>query len=287
MMPLALALPLALLALAANSVLVRWAVVDFAADPGLFAIVRVASGAAVLGLLAGLRRRPSGVAPWRLGAGALALATYMIGFSLAYRSLDTGLGALLLFGWVQVSIFAILVVRGLRPPALHWLGAAVAFAGLAWLLAPDGSQREAEAVDLILMSGAGIAWGLYTLLGRGAGDPVTLNAASFALCLPLVLPLWAFASGGLAGPALWLAVLSGAVTSGLGYALWYAIVPRLEPAVTGVAQLSVPVIATFGGVLFVGEAVTLKLIFGAALVLGGIGLSLLPDRRAKRSGAAT
>lgn len=283
-MPLILLVLLALIALAANSVLIRLAVVAHGADPAVFAVVRVAAGAAVLAALAlargGAWPRAFGAAHW---AGAVMLAGYMAGFSLAYRSLDAGFGALLLFGWVQVTIFAVVVAQGQRPGLLRWIGSGVAMAGLGWLLWPGPDGIAAAPVDMALMSAAGICWGVYTLLGRGRGDPVQVNAMSFALCLPLVLPLLAVAQGGLSGPALWLALVSGGVTSGLGYALWYGVVARIDATLAGIGQLSVPVIATLGGLIWIGEAPGWRMIAGGALVLGGIALALVPRRGRQRS----
>ncbi len=283
-MALGLLVPIALVALAANSVLIRLAVVDHGADPALFAIVRVAAGAAVLMALAGAtgRARPRVFtrAHW---AGAGMLAGYMAGFSIAYRSLDAGFGALLLFGWVQITIFAIVVAQGARPALRRWLGAGVAMVGLVWLLWPEGRGFAGAPVDMALMSGAGICWGIYTLLGRGQGDPVAVNAANFALCLPLVLPLLVLAQGGLGPIALMLALVSGGVTSGLGYAIWYQVVARIDATTAGIGQLSVPVIATLGGLVLIGESPTLRMVLGGALVLGGIGLSLVPPRDRPRA----
>ena len=272
----------ALFALAANSVLIRLAVVDYGADPAAFAVVRVATGAVVLMTLALLQKRGAWPTKARAFAGALCLAGYIIGFSLAYRTLDAGFGALLLFGWVQITIFAAVVVRGNRPSAFQWIGAMVAFLGLVWLLKPSSDLGTLSAIDLALMSFAGMSWGFYTLLGRGAGDPVRVNAMSFALCLLFVLPLLMVGNGALSGAALMLAMVSGGITSGLGYALWYRIVAVIDPALAGVGQLMVPVLASLGGLVWIKESITVQWLIGAALVLGGIGLSIAPQIIAKR-----
>ena len=272
----------ALFALAANSVLIRLAVVDYGADPAAFAVVRVATGAVVLMTLALLQKRGAWPTKARAFAGAVCLAGYIIGFSLAYRTLDAGFGALLLFGWVQITIFATVVVRGNRPSAFQWTGAMVAFLGLVWLLKPSSDLGPLSAIDLALMSFAGMSWGFYTLLGRGAGDPVRVNAMSFALCLLFVLPLLMVGNGTLSGAALMLAMVSGGITSGLGYALWYRIVAIIDPALAGVGQLMVPVLASLGGLVWIKEPITVQWLIGAALVLGGIGLSIAPQIIAKR-----
>ena len=272
----------ALFALAANSVLIRLAVVDYGADPAAFAVVRVATGAIVLMMFAFLQKRGAWPTKARSMAGAVCLAGYIIGFSLAYRSLDAGFGALLLFGWVQITIFAWVVARGNRPSMFQWIGAIVAFLGLVWLLKPSTDLGHLPVIDLALMSFAGMSWGFYTLLGRGAGDPVRVNAMSFALCLLIVLPLLFFGNGVLSSSALALAMVSGGITSGLGYALWYRIVAVIEPALAGVGQLMVPVLASLGGLVWIKEPITFQWLIGAALVLGGIGLSIVPQFIAKR-----
>lgn len=272
----------ALFALAANSVLIRLAVVDYGADPAVFAVVRVATGAVVLMTIALLQKRGAWPTTARSFAGAVCLAGYIIGFSLAYRTLDAGFGALLLFGWVQITIFATVVARGNRPSVFQWIGAMVAFFGLVWLLKPSSDLGALPVIDLMLMSFAGMSWGFYTLLGRGAGDPVRVNAMSFALCLLLVLPLMMVGNGALSGPALVLAMVSGGITSGLGYALWYRIVAVIDPALAGVGQLMVPVLASLGGLVWINEPITVQWLIGAALVLGGIGLSIAPQIIAKR-----
>jgi drug/metabolite transporter (DMT)-like permease len=272
----------ALFALAANSVLIRLAVVDYGADPAAFAVVRVATGAAVLMTIALLQKRGAWPTKARSFAGAVCLAGYIIGFSLAYRTLDAGFGALLLFGWVQVTIFATVAVRGNRPSMFQWIGAMVAFLGLIWLLKPSSDFGALPIIDLALMSFAGMSWGFYTLLGRGAGDPVRVNAMSFALCLLFVLPLLMVGNGALSGAALMFAMVSGGITSGLGYALWYRIVAVIDPALAGVGQLMVPVLASLGGLVWIKEPITVQWLIGAALVLGGIGLSIAPQIIAKR-----
>ena len=262
---------LTMVAFAANSVLNRYAVGGHAMAPLTFAALRVAAGAAVLLALA----RPR-LAPTRARvAGAVALATYMIGFSWAYLSLDAGLGALILFGCVQLGMFGWSASSGGRVPARSWIGSAIALAGLALLLWPS----EAVTVPLLpalSMIAAGLGWAAYTLLGRGARDPLATSAVNFALCLPLVAAALAVSGqvGPLAPPALAAALVSGAITSGLGYALWYRLLPRLATTTAATAQLSVPLIAVAGGALLLSEPLTLRLGLSAALVLGGIALSL-------------
>ena len=269
---------LTMTAFAANSVLTRLALTGTALGPGNFAAIRLASGAVMLMALVALRPR---AAPLPLRArlpGAAMLALYVLGFSFAYVTLDAGVGALLLFGGVQITMFAgALVLREAIPP-VRWIGAGIAFAGLAWILWPAG-QGAPDPVGASLMLAAALGWGLYSLIGRKAGAPLVTTAWSFALALPAgLIAAWA-APGTLDGTGIGLAILSGAVTSGLGYALWYAVLPGLGATVAAVAQLTVPILAMAGGMLALGEPLTLRFVLAAALVLGGVGLSLTGLRR--------
>ncbi|SLN20601.1 EamA-like transporter family protein [Aquimixticola soesokkakensis] len=266
---------LAMIAFAANSVLNRLALTGDEAGPAAFAAVRVAAGALVLWALVRWR---SGDFPdlktarWPM---ALALLTYMLGFSFAYVALPSGAGALVLFGTVQVTMFAGGVLGGERVPPLRWLGAGVALAGLGYLLWPGGMALRLPIGAVALMVAAGIGWGIYSLLGRGAKAPLALSGLNFALALLPCAALWLVLRDALSLSATLAALTSGAVTSGLGYALWYAILPQLGASRAAVAQLTVPVIAVLGGVLLLGEALSLRLVLACALVLGGVGLSLV------------
>ena len=261
---------LVMTAFAANSLLNRLGVAGYGMDPFAFAAIRVAAGAAVLGLLV---RGRLALSPARaVGAGALAL--YMLGFSWAYLGLGAGVGALILFGTVQLVMFGWAVLRGAPVPALRWIGAAVAFGGLAWLLWP-GAVATIPLLPAAAMVAAGIGWGAYSLLGQGEARPLVATAGNFALCLPVVLVPALIIPGDWPPGGVITAVVAGAVTSGLGYALWYRVLPRLEPTTAAVSQLSVPVIAVLGGALLLAEPLTARLVLSAALVLGGIGLSLL------------
>jgi len=220
-----------------------------------------------------------------IGAGSLAV--YLLGFSVAYVQIDAGLGTLILFGAVQVTMFAGGLVSGERPPIQRWVGAGVAMAGLVWLIWPAGAVQVPVLAAGAMLS-AGIGWGLYSLAGRGAGDPLAETGANFIWAVPvcivalLVLPASPEAgAASLNGMAL--AVLSGAVTSGLGYALWYAVLPRLRASVAGLVQLSVPVIAALGGVVLLSEGLSLRLIGAAALVIGGIAYGLGAGQRTRGS----
>ncbi len=271
---------LTMCAFAANSLLNRLAVGSGAADPASFAVIRVLSGAAMLAFLVILR---GGAIPFldrARVAGATALALYMVGFSLAYLTLDAGLGALILFGVVQITMFVLAAAWGNPASVRQIAGATVAFLGLAWVLWPSGSWST-DLTGAALMVAAGIGWAIYTLSGRGATDALAATAANFCLCLPLVAILLPVSPVPLAinplGVAL--AVVSGAVTSGLGYALWYRLLPHLDTGVAAIVQLSVPVIALVGGVVLLGETATLRLLMGAVLVLGGIAMALRTPKR--------
>lgn len=283
-MRLILLVTLTMIAFAANSVLNRLAVAEFGMDALGFAVLRVGARAVTLLTLVWLRDkallhiRPC--AHWR---GALALATYMIGFSYAYQTLEAGLGALILFGVLQLLLFGWAVASGQAVRGMQWVGMSVALAGLTFLLWPS----ETVAIPVggtmaMLIAAAG--WVAYTVLGRGAADALAGSAQNFALCLPLVLFPFAFdpsLGGGWAG--LGCAILSGAVTSGLGYALWYRVLPQLVVTQASLAQLSVPVFAVLGGAVILLEPITARMIFAACVILGGIALASAPKAPADRS----
>ena len=269
-----------LVAFAANSLLNRLALVEGGIGPAAFACIRLAAGAAVLAALVCLRsgRVPLPGKGCAVGAGALAL--YMLGFSFAYLTLDAGLGALILFGGVQVTMFAGALFGHEPIPPRRWAGAGVAFAGLAWLLWPEGAGAP-DPLGAALMAAAALGWGIYSLAGRGAADPLAATAGNFAMALPAALVTLVLAAdfGGATATGIGAALVSGAVTSGLGYALWYAVLPRLGATRAAVAQLTVPLIAVAGGVVFLGETPTMRMLLAGAVVLGGVALSLGPARR--------
>ncbi|MFW5641741.1 MAG: DMT family transporter, partial [Roseicyclus sp.] len=217
--------------------------------------------------------------------GALGLALYLVGFSVAYVSLDAGIGALILFGGVQVTMFAGAVLGGERLPARRWVGAGLALAGLAWLVWPAGAVALPPVATAAMLAAA-LGWGVYSLVGRHATDPLAETGANFVLAAPLCGLALLILPGSAApwtGPGILLAILSGAVTSGLGYALWYAVLPRLGASVSGLVQLSVPIIATVGGVLILGEVLTLRSLGAGLLTLGGIAYGLGAFQRTRGS----
>jgi len=266
---------LTMCAFAANSVLNRIGVAIQGMDPMDFATIRTGAGAGMLWLLVALRTapRPSVFTIKRL-YGATALAVYMIGFSLAYITLDAGLGALILFGVLQIVVFSWAVFEGGTIPVLRWIGAGIALTGLGVLLWPSGGA-PVPISGAIAMTVAGTSWAVYTLLGRAEADPLGATASNFLLCLPMVAiaMLWA-GIGEMPIAGIITAIIAGAITSGMGYALWYRALPSLPTTVAGIAQLSVPVIAVTAGVVFLSEPLTLRLILAGGLVLGGIAVSL-------------
>ncbi|KFN44381.1 DMT family transporter [Arenimonas metalli] len=263
---------LALLAFAGNSLLCRAALANTDIDPASFTAIRILSGAMMLVLLLAVRPGPLPAAgSWR---SAAALFAYAIAFSYAYTGLSAGTGALLLFGAVQATMLVAGLFTGTRWRAWQAAGLALALAGLVGLLWPGLSAPPAEPAALML--GAGLAWGIYTLRGRGLPDALAATTGNFMRAAPM-----AVVAAGIAWPWLkpdldgaLLALASGALTSGLGYALWYSALRGLSPQVAGSSQLSVPVITALAGVLLLGETIDLRLALGAAAVLGGIALTL-------------
>ena len=272
-----LLITLAMLAFAGNSLLCRVALRDTSIDPASFTALRLLAGAFVLWLLLHLRRgtsRPSG--SW---GGAFALFLYAAAFSWAYVQLDAGAGALLLFAAVQLSMIAWGMFKGERLSPLQMLGSALALAGLVGLLLPDAKAPALAAALLMIL--AGVAWGTYSLLGRGTGNPLAATAGNFIRAVPMAAALCLLTLSGLewdrAGVVL--ALLSGGLTSGVGYAIWYAVLPRLAATQAASIQLSVPLLTVLAGSLMLGEALTSRLLVTGLAILGGIVL-VLWDRRA-------
>lgn len=267
---------LTMCAFAANSILNRLAIDSGASDPASFAVVRVFAGALVLATLVGMRGGHLPLRNRRRVIGAGALSAYMIGFSVAYLTLDAGLGALILFGVVQISMFVAASLTGVLPSFRQVSGAVIALGGLAWVLWPSESI-PVDPTGAILMISAGIGWAAYSIAGRTEPDALAGTAANFVAALP-VTAVVLIAIGGdwqITAQGYVLAALSGGVTSGLGYALWYRVLPQLAPATAAVVQLSVPVIAIAAGVVLLGENLSWRLFIGTGLVLGGIALAVV------------
>lgn len=264
---------LVMVAFAANSVLNRLALETGTTGPSSFALIRLVSGAALLSALVVLQGKPAALKPrLSLLPGVLTLTLYILGFSFAYKSLPAGVGALILFGGVQITMFLGAVWAREPLPGLRILGAAIAFGGLVWLMAPGAARPDP--LGFALMSAAALGWGLFSLIGRRAGAPLPTMSASFLWALPLGVLAYALWPDGTDARGAALAVVSGAITSGLGYALWYSVLPGLRAATAAVVQLTVPIIAMAGGMVFLSEPLTLRFALAAALVLGGVALSL-------------
>ncbi len=264
---------IAMIAFAGNSLLCRLALTGTAIDAASFTTIRVASGAITLAVLVVLRRgevRPGG--NW---ISAMSLLAYAAGFSFAYVSLPTATGALLLFGAVQATMIGYGWLVGERPNAMQVGGILLASAGLIALFLPG--LHPPPVAGALLMVGAGCSWGMYSLRGRGRGDATRATAGNFLRAVPLTLAIslvmWRSASLDARGVVF--AILSGAVTSGVGYAVWYTVLPSLRATSAATVQLSVPAIAALGAVALLGEPISLRLALSAGAVLGGVGLYIL------------
>jgi len=265
---------LAMVAFAANSVLCRMALGSGSIDAASFTAIRMLSGAIALAVLVALRRGARLRGTW---SGAVALLLYALPFSFAYLDLATGTGALLLFGCVQGTMVLVALRRGERLRARQWAGLFVAFAGLVILVFPGLDAPSPLGAGL--MASAGIAWGVYSLLGRGQTDPLGHTAGNFLRAAPLAGLAPVAARGlDLSTNGVILAVASGALASGVGYAIWYRALQGLTRTQGSVVQLSVPVIAAVAGILLLGEAWDRRLWMSGLLVLGGLAAVLTPSR---------
>lgn len=270
----ALLTTLAMLAFAGNSLFCRLALRDTEIDAASFTAIRLASGALVLAALLMLRgKRPTAGGSWPMAA---MLFAYAVCFSFAYRDLTAATGALLLFGAVQFTMTGYGLWTGERIRGLKLVGLLLALAGLVWLLLPGLAAPPLLAAALMLVAGA--AWGIYSLLGKGSGDPAAATSGNFLRSLPFAAALVltantaATTAGAVDHTGALYAVLSGAVTSGLGYVLWYAALPMLRATSAATVQLSVPAIAALGGAVLLAEPITARLLVASVAVLGGIAL---------------
>lgn len=269
---------LAMIAFAGNSLLCRIALKDTSIDAASFTTIRLASGAMMLWLVVRMRRGTyTGGGNW---LSAFALFAYAAGFSFSYVSLPAATGALLLFGAVQVTMIGHGLLVGERLLRLQLVGLMLAFGGLIVLLLPGLSAPPLY--GSILMLGAGVAWGIYSLRGKGAGDPTKITAGNFLRAVPIAAALsLLMLNGATLDPAgFWYAVASGALASGIGYAIWYTALPALKATNAATVQLSVPVIAALGGVVFLGEPISLRLASASVAILGGIALVILEKQHA-------
>jgi len=271
---------LAMLAFAANSLFCRLALGGAQIDAASFTLVRIVAGALALAGICVLQKK-AGRALWRLDAiSAAALFVYAAPFSFAYRELTAGTGALLLFGAVQTTMIGTGLFRGERPAPAEWLGLLAALAGLGWLVLPGLTAPPLRGAALMLL--AGVAWGIYSLRGRrSGGDPLQTTAANFIWSAPLaaLLPFASPETEHFTSKGMLLAVLSGAIASGVGYAVWYSVLPKLTATRAATVQLTVPVIAAVGGVIFLTETISSRLIVASVLVIGGVSLAIFGKRR--------
>ncbi|WP_061040215.1 DMT family transporter [Vibrio coralliirubri] len=291
-----------LVAFAANSVLCRWALMDQTIDPLSFSIVRILFGAFTLLILLTLssqskskRELTNNTSLYtRLKSqfqltSILSLLVYMFGFSFAYLELGAGLGALVLFVAVQFTMIAAHLLSGNRMSLIEWGGCLLSVAGLVYLLMPTESTQAPDLVSIILMSLAGVGWGIYTLAGKKSSNALQSTTANFgfsSLVILVALSLLVFIPNALTRVSiteqgLIYAVISGSVASGVGYSLWYYVVKKLNTVVASIAQLSVPVIATLGGVVLLSEPVTLQFIVSSTVILLGISLVLVAPKLKK------
>ena len=264
---------LAMIAFAGNSLLCRAALKQTTIDAASFTTIRLISGALMLWLVVRISRGT------QIGSGnwlsAFALFVYAAFLSYAYASLTTAMGALLLFGAVQATMIGHGIWAGERLLKLQLLGLVIALAGLVGLLLPGLSAPPL--LSSILMLASGVAWGIYSLRGKGAGDPTRVTAGNFLRAVPIAvaLSLLMYQHTALDSTGFWYAVASGALTSGIGYSIWYTVLPSLKAAKAATVQLSVPVIAALGGIVFLGEPLTLRLVLSSIAILGGIALVIL------------
>ena len=274
---------LTMTAFAANSILCRLALETTPIDPASFTVIRLVSGAATLWLI--VRVRTGGKAPAGSWPAAFSLFAYAAAFSFAYVSLSAGTGALILFGAVQATMILYGLLRGERFTPLQTAGLLLALGGLVALLLPGATAPHWAGATL--MTVAGMAWGAYSLMGRASTHPIETTAGNFLRAAVFGVLLSAVSIGVFAWDArgALLAVLSGAVASGLGYAIWYTVLPALRATHAATVQLSVPVIAAIGGVLLLGEHLSLRLVLCSVAILGGIAL-VLHARRLNRGAAS-
>jgi len=268
---------LAMIAFASNSLLCRLALRHTAIDPATFTSIRILSGALILGLVLKIRHR----SPWQCGhwLSAIALFTYAAAFSFAYLDLSAGTGALLLFMAVQMTMIVTGFCHGERLRSEQWLGLTIAISGLVLLLSPGLAAPSVRGT--LLMLSAGAAWGIYSLRGRHNADSIATTAGNFLRAVPLTIlcSLILFRKTQFDPKGLIYGIISGAITSGLGYVIWYTALPKLKSSLAATVQLSVPVIAALGGIIFLGENFSARFAISSAAILGGIGLVVTARRR--------
>lgn len=261
---------LALIAFAANSVLCRLALGNGSIDAASFTVIRLLSGAVVLCVILSFQRNNQDALSKGSWMASFTLFLYAITFSYAYLSVDTGTGALILFGSVQITMIILSIIGGTRLHITEWFGVVIAITGFIYFILPNVSTPSMN--GFILMTISGISWGVYTLIGRRSKNPLTDTTYNFVRTIPFVVLLAVFTLDNMSysNDGVILALLSGGITSGVGYTIWYIALNDLSSTQASVIQLSVPIIAAIGGVIFVSELITFRLIISAIIVLGGI-----------------
>jgi drug/metabolite transporter (DMT)-like permease len=270
---------LAMVAFASNSLLNRLALGGESIDAVSYTAVRLIAGALTLWLISSLQRNSAEPKVRGNWISAVMLFLYAITFSFAYLSLRAGTGALILFGTVQVTMILSALRSGERPQPLEWMGLLLALGGLVYLVLP-GLEAPSPLGSAFMML-AGMAWGIYSLRGRGSSSPLADTIGNFLRAVPFILAILIISLDGvqLSQTGILLAVLSGALASGVGYVIWYAALAGLSATRAAIVQLSVPVLAAWGGVVLLAEDVSLRLILAAALILGGIALAIAGRRK--------
>ncbi|MCG8382861.1 MAG: DMT family transporter [Gammaproteobacteria bacterium] len=266
----------ALVAFAANSILSRLALENHAIDASSFTVIRLISGAVVLLVILSLtRNKSSEVSAKGSWLASFMLFLYAISFSYAYLTLETGTGALILFGSVQITMILISIYSGSRLHITEWIGIVIAFIGFVYLILPDVSTPSLT--GFLLMTVSGIAWGGYTLKGRSSKNPLSDTTYNFIRIMPfaLILVISTLNSANYSFHGVILATLSGGIASGIGYTVWYSALSYLTSTQAAVFQLLVPAIAALGGVIFVSEPITLRLFISGTLILGGVLMVIL------------
>ena len=266
---------MALIAFAANSVLCRLALGGETIDASSFTVVRLLSGAIILLAILRISHEGNGSTAKGSWSASAVLFLYAVTFSFAYITLDTGTGALILFSSVQITMILLSLISGNRLHITEWLGISVAFGGFVYLILPGVTTPSVTGFALMTISG--IAWGIYTLKGKGSANPLMDTTYNFLRTIPFVilLAIATLHNAHYSSEGVILAILSGAIASGIGYTIWYIALAGLSTTQAAVVQLSVPVIAAIGGVVFMAEVISFRLTISALLVLGGILLVVL------------
>jgi drug/metabolite transporter (DMT)-like permease len=265
---------LALIAFAANSIICRMALGEGSIDPASFTTIRIISGAVALFFIVRITRKDdSQKHPGSWISGTM-LFLYAVPFSFAYVSLNTGIGALILFGSVQATMILVGLLKGERPHILEWCGLLVALSGLVYLVLPG--LEAPSLLGALLMTTAGVSWGIYSLRGFNVTNPTAVTGDNFLRAVPpvIVISLLMVTKLNLSLNGIFLAFLSGALTSGIGYVLWYAALQVLSATRAATVQLLVPIIAALGGILILSEPITLRLVFSGIMIIGGVGTTL-------------